>query len=156
VWPADWMFVDWSRFGGALVGVLWAYHGWMNIAPVAEEVRDPRRNIPLSLLVGTLTVMAVYVTANLAYYLVVPVPVMTARDAPPAAALFGLRLFGPIGMMIASGAIMISVFGSLNGNLLVGPRLLFAMGRDGLAPQVLSRLHARWHTPAWATGVFAW
>ncbi len=155
VWPADWLRVDWSRFGGALVGVLWAYHGWMNIAPVAEEVRDPRRNIPLSLLVGTLTVMAVYVAANFAYYLVVPVPVMTVRDAPPAAALFGLRLFGPLGMMIASGAIMTSVFGSLNGNLLVGPRLLFAMGRDGLAPQLLSRLHARWHTPAWATGIFA-
>src|SRR5207249_2848728 len=54
LWPADWLAVDWSRFGAALVAVLWAYHGWMNIAPVAEEVRNPSRNIPLALLCGTL------------------------------------------------------------------------------------------------------
>jgi len=154
VWPAEWRSVNWSSFGGALVGVLWAYHGWMNIAPVAEEVREPRRNIPLALLVGTLTVMALYVSANFAYYLVVPGATMPFLTRPVAAE-FGLRLFGRIGLLITSAAIMTSVFGSLNGNLLVGPRLLFAMGRDGLAPKLLSRLHSRWDTPAWATAVFA-
>ena len=50
IWPADWGAVNWVAFGGALVGVFWAYHGWMNIAPVAEEVKNPQRNIPLALL----------------------------------------------------------------------------------------------------------
>jgi APA family basic amino acid/polyamine antiporter len=154
VWPADWRSINWSAFGGALVGVLWAYHGWMNIAPVAEEVREPRRNIPLALLVGTLTVMILYVSANFAYHLVVPGAAMPSLGRPVAAE-FGLHLFGRMGLLITSAAIMTSVFGSLNGNLLVGPRLLFAMGRDGLAPQALSRLHSRWHTPTVATAVFA-
>src|SRR5262245_16229615 len=56
VWPdlglQDWAAADWSAFGGALVAVFWAYHGWMNVAPVAEEVQNPRRNIPLALVVG--------------------------------------------------------------------------------------------------------
>lgn len=154
VWPADWMQFNWSNFGGALAAVLWAYHGWMNIAPVAEEVREPRRNIPLSLLVGTLGVMALYVSANFAYYLAVPSVQMPSLPRPVAAE-FGLRLLGPIGVMLISAAIMTSVFGSLNGNLLVGPRLLFAMGRDRLAPPFLSRLHPRWRTPAWAIAVLA-
>jgi amino acid transporter len=155
VWPADWFHFNWSNFGGALAAVLWAYHGWMNIAPVAEEVREPRRNIPLSLLVGTLTVMALYVSANFAYYLVVSSADMVRLSDRPVAAEFGLRLLGPVGLMLISGAIMTSVFGSLNGNLLVGPRLLFAMGRDGLAPEFLSRLHSRWRTPAWAIAILA-
>jgi basic amino acid/polyamine antiporter, APA family len=71
------------------------------------------------------------------------------------AAEFGMRLLGPIGLLLISAAIMTSVFGSLNGNLLVGPRLLFAMGRDRLAPQFLSTLHPRWRTPAWAIAVLA-
>lgn len=154
VWPSDWGAVDWSKFGGALVACLWAYHGWMNIAPVAEEVRNPHRNIPLALLVGSLTVMAVYVSANFAYYLVVPSAQMPLLPRPVAAE-FGLRLLGSIGLLLASTAIMISVFGSLNGNLLVGPRLLFAMGRDGMAPRFLSGLHSRWNTPAWAITILA-
>jgi APA family basic amino acid/polyamine antiporter len=153
LWPTDWFSVDWSKFGLALVGVLWAYHGWMNIVPVAEEVRNPSRNIPLALLVGSLTVMVLYVSANFAYYLVVSRNEMILLGDRPVAAEFGLRLLGSGGLLLTSAAIMISVFGSLNGNLLVGPRLLYAMGRDGLAPEFLSRLHPRWRTPAWAEAV---
>ena len=64
--------MNWSLFGAALVGVLWAYHGWMNIAPVAEEVKNPQRNIPLALLVGVLLLIALYCGVNVAYYLVIP------------------------------------------------------------------------------------
>jgi amino acid transporter len=150
VWPEDPLAVNWSLFGGAMVGVLWAYHGWMNIGPVAEEVRNPGRNIPLSLIAGTLTVMALYLSANLAYYLVVPRPEIVGARTTPVATVFGQRLLGPTGVMLASAAVMTSVFGSLNGNLLVGPRLLFAMGRDDLAPHALARLHPRYQTPALA------
>lgn len=155
VWPTDWRSVSLSNFGGALVAVFWAYHGWMNIAPVAEEVQNPRRNIPLALLVGTMTIMVVYVSANFAYYLVMPGSVMTGLVDRPVAAEFGLRLLGPIGLMLVSAAIMTSVFGALNGNMLVGPRLLFAMGRDRLAPSFLGDLHARWRTPTAAIAILA-
>ena len=158
VWPADWSGVNWSKFGSALVGILWAYHGWMNLAPMAEEVKEPNRNLPLSFLMGTLAVIVLYLSVNVAYHLVVPRADMAdvkIGGASPVATLFASRLLGPIGLLLASAAIMISVFGSLNGNLLVGPRLLFAMGKDGLAPSALCQLHSRYGTPALAEAVLA-
>jgi amino acid transporter len=155
VWPSDWGTVNWSLFGGALIGVFWAYHGWMNIAPVAEEVQQPQRNIPLALFCGIFTIIALYVSANVAYYLVLPRQEIVALGGRTVAAEFALRLLGSAGLLAASAAVMISVFGALNGNLLVGPRLLFAMGRDGLAPSVLARLHPRYQTPAVAQLVLA-
>jgi amino acid transporter len=155
VWPADWSAVNWVAFGGALVGVFWAYHGWMNIAPVAEEVKNPKRNIPLALLTGVFVIIALYVSVNLAYYLIIPSQEIAALKDRTVAGEFAVRVLGPAGLLVASAAIMTSVFGSLNGNLLVGPRLLFAMGQDGLAPRGLSRLHPRYATPAAATAVLA-
>lgn len=153
-WPADWSPAFWSHFGAALVGVLWAYHGWMNIAPVAEEVREPGRNLPIALVGGVLAVIVLYVAVNLAYFLLIPQAEMTHLGSRPVASEFALRLLGPASMAVASAAIMISVFGSLNGNLLVGPRLLFAMGRDGLAPRALCSLRP-FGTPALAELVLA-
>jgi basic amino acid/polyamine antiporter, APA family len=152
VWPGDGSTFRWSGFGAALVGVLWAYHGWMNIAPMAEEVRNPGRNIPVSFIAGTSTVMVLYLSANLAYYLVVPrSEILTDGRNTPVAALFAQHMLGNAGLMVAAAAVMISVFGALNGNLLVGPRLLFAMGQDRLAPLALARVHPRFHTPVAAT-----
>lgn len=153
-WPTDWSASFWSHFGAALVGVLWAYHGWMNVAPVAEEVRDPGRNLPIALVVGVLAVIGLYLAVNLAYALLIPQVEMTQLGDRPVAAEFAARLLGPAGLVAASAAIMISVFGSLNGNLLVGPRLLFAMGRDGLAPRALCSLKP-FGTPALAELVLA-
>ena len=158
VWPADWSAFNWSSFGSALVGILWAYHGWMNLAPVAEEVKEPSRNLPLAFLMGTMAVMILYVSVNVAYALVVPHADMASLEIGgkiPVATLFAKSLLGPIGLLLASAAIMISVFGGLNGNLLVGPRLLFAMGRDRLAPHALCQLHPRYGTPAIAMLVLA-
>lgn len=153
-WPADWSSVKWSGFGAAMVGVIWAYHGWMNIGPIAEEVKQPQRNIPLSLILGVGIVIALYVGANLGYYLIVPrSEILQFGKDTPVATLFSRKLLGAAGGAIASAAIMISVFGALNGNILVGPRLLFAMGEDGLAPRWLHGLHARYQTPAGATVV---
>ncbi|HKA08737.1 MAG TPA: amino acid permease [Gemmataceae bacterium] len=155
LWPADWSAVNWVAFGGALVGVFWAYHGWMNIAPVAEEVKNPKRNIPLALLTGVFIVIALYVSVNLAYYLIIPGQEIAALKDRTVAGEFAVRILGKTGLLVASAAIMTSVFGSLNGNLLVGPRLLFAMGQDGLAPRWLSRLHPKYETPAAAIAVLA-
>lgn len=155
IWPRDWGAVNWVAFGGALVGVFWAYHGWMNIAPVAEEVKNPQRNIPLALLSGVGILILLYLSVNLAYYLLIPGSEIAGLKNRTVAGEFSLRLLGSVGLLFASTAIMISVFGSLNGNLLVGPRLLFAMGQDGLAPRALSRLHPHYETPALAELVLA-
>jgi amino acid transporter len=158
VWPDDWSAVPISGLGAAFVGVLWAYHGWMNIAPVAEEVRRPQRNLPLSLLVGVAIVVFLYLGANVAYYSILATDEMaplSKEGSPPVVTVMFLRLLGPIGTMLASAAVMCSVFGALNGNLLVGPRLLYAMGEDRLAPEVLRTVHARYRTPAVAIWVMA-
>jgi amino acid transporter len=96
-----------------------------------------------------------YCGANLAYYLVIPRDVMKELRNTTVATEFCLRLLGPVGSLLASAIVMTSVFGSLNGNLLVGPRLLFAMGKDRLAPAALQRLHPSFGTPALAIGVLA-
>jgi amino acid transporter len=160
-WPAGWGGVNWTKFGVALIGVLWAYHGWMAVAPVAGEVKHPQRNIPLGLLGGVLLLIGLYCGANLAYDLVLPRAEIVAKNgagelsSTPIATQFCSALLGPVGVVVASAIIMTSVFGALNGNLLVGPRLLFAMGDDRLAPAKLAAVHPRYQTPFVATIVLA-
>ncbi len=155
VWPTSLEFGKLSKFAAAMVGVYWAYHGWMNIAPIAEEIKEPQRNIPRALIVGVLILIALYVGANIAYYLVIPQPEMKMLKDTPVATEFSLRLLGPVGGIVTALAIATSVFGALNGNILVGPRLLYAMAEDGLAPRALSRLHPTYRTPALATFVLS-
>jgi APA family basic amino acid/polyamine antiporter len=161
LWPANWGTVNWSGFLVALVGVLWAYHGWMNIAPIAEEVKEPHRNIPLALFLGVFLLIVLYCGANFAYYLVVPHADIIAKTPDgklsdtPIATEFCQALLGPVGAIVASVIIMTSVFGALNGNLLVGPRLLYAMAHDRLAPVGLAAVHPRYQTPLRATVVLA-
>jgi amino acid transporter len=153
--PAAPLNLTLASFLTALLGPLWAYHGWMNIAPVAEEVRNPNRNLPLALIGGTLIVMFLYLGANLAYHLVLTPAEMAQMKDTPVATGFSVRLLGPVGVLVMSAAVMASVFGALNGNLLVGPRLLYAMGEDGLAPRALGAVHPRYRTPALAILVMA-
>jgi amino acid transporter len=157
VWPAGRPGVTtWAAYGTAMVAVLWAYNGWMNLGPVAEEVKDPQRNIPRSLLLAVLILIGLYVGAQVAYYLVMPREEVAAVPGDTAVAtVFCAKLLGPVGVVLASAILMTSAFGALNGNLLVGPRLLFAMGRDRLVPQSFERLHPRYGTPALAIAVMA-
>ena len=104
---------------------------------------------------GTLVVMFLYLGANLAYHLVLDPREMAGMTDTSVATGFSVRLLGPIGGVIMSVAVMFSTFGALNGNLLVGPRLLYAMGEDGLAPRALGAVHPGYRTPALAILVFA-
>ena len=156
IWPTRaWTSEELGKFGAALVGVLLAYHGWMNIGPIAEEVRRPQRNIPLALLGGVTLLIVIYLGANVSYYLVIPRPEMVEVRTTAVSTEFALRLLGPVGAILGSAALMLSVFGSLNGNLLVGPRLLFAMARDRLAPESLAHVTAETRTPVIATAVLS-
>ena len=146
---------SWLGFASALIAVQWAYHGWTNLGPVGEEIRNPQRNVPLALLGGIGILIFVYCSANVAYGLVLTQPEMANLKGTSVAAEFARRLLGPTGGALIAGAIAVSTFGALNGNLLVGPRLLYAMGADGLAPRALAEVHPRYKTPAVATVVLA-
>jgi amino acid transporter len=142
-------------FGLAVLGVLWAYHGWMNIGPVAEELREPQRNVPRCLFMGIGIVIIAYLSANVAYYVVLPQTEMAdARQTQVVAIRFAQRLFEPWGDSARtfagcaiSAAIMISVLGAANANIIIGSRTYFALGRDGLFPSALGQVHPRSHTP---------
>jgi basic amino acid/polyamine antiporter, APA family len=141
--------------GIAIIGIQWAYHGWMNIGPIAEEVKRPQRNLPLAVIGGVGIVIVLYLGANFAFHLVIPQVEMQTITERPVASVFCERLLGPVGVAFASGAIMFSTFGALNGNLLAGPRILFAMGQDNLVPKIVGSIHAHYHTPAYAIGAEA-
>lgn len=156
-------------FGAAVLGVLWAYHGWMNLGPMAEELRDPQRNIPRALLIGVGIVMFCYLAANFAYAVILPLQVMAdITRVNIVAESFAQEVFrgwGPAAMAWAgsavSAAIMVSTLGALNSQLLAGPRTYFAMGRDGLWPAFFGQVHATFRTPmlsiilvgVWAIGL---
>ncbi len=134
-----------KAFGLAMVAVFWPYDGWINIGPVAEEVRNPQRNVPLGLGLGVLIVTFVYVGANVGYHLCLPIEV--TRESKTIAADVFETFFGKWGVVLASAGVMISMFGALNSNLLAGPRIYFAMARDGLFPKAMRQIHSRFKTP---------
>lgn len=148
-----------SRFGLALVAALWAYEGWHFVTFSAGEIRRPERNVPLSLAAGTATVVALYLITNLAYLHVFTVPRIASSERV-AAEVAGASA-GPLGASLISAAILISIFGAVNGTLLTGPRVYYAMARDRLFFSTAARLHPRFQTPArailiqglWATAL---
>src|ERR1700716_917701 len=119
-----------GRFGLALVSVLWVYDGWADVSFVGGEVKDPERNLPRVLIYGTLIIIALYLLANLAYLSVLPVEQI--RQSRLVAADVADKLIGPAGVAFVSVAVMISTFGTLNGSVMTGSRVLFAMAADGL------------------------
>jgi APA family basic amino acid/polyamine antiporter len=133
-------------FGVALIPILFAYGGWQNANYVAEEMRDPRRHLPRSLIIGTLVVVVVYLLANVAYVRTLGLEGLAATETPAAAAAG--RWFGAAGDRLIAGAIAISTFGFLNLAILAPTRVYFAMARDGAFVPALARLHPRFQTPA--------
>jgi len=146
-----------SAAGGALgmliavcvgqVGSLFSSDAWNNITFTAGEVRDPRRNIPLSLLFGTALVITLYVLANVAYLCVLPLDkIQHAPDDRVGTAAMEV-MFGGAGAGIMAVAIMISTFGCCNGLILAGARVYYAMAQDGLFFKATARLNSK-HVPA--------
>lgn len=134
-----------SAFGLALVSVLWAYDGWGDLTKVSGEVKDPQRNLPRALVVGTLAIVAIYVLANIAYLAVLPVEEI--RRAPLVAANVAEVLVGPIGVTLVSLTVLLSTFGSVNGSLLTGGRIFFAMAESKLFFKGVAKVHPTYKTP---------
>jgi APA family basic amino acid/polyamine antiporter len=131
--------------GAALVPILFSYGGWQNANYVAEEIDNPTRNLPLSLIAGTIAVVVIYLTVNVVYIRTLGL-LDLAGTTTPAADVAG-RVFGGTGDAFISAAIAISAFGFLNLAILAPTRVYYAMAADGAFVPALARLHPRFRTP---------
>ncbi len=134
-----------ATFGVAMVAALWAYDGWNNGTFTAEEVKNPERTLPLALILGTSAVIVIYLALNLLYYHVLPLE--TVARSPRVAGDAAVRIFGHAGAHFVTLAIIITMWGSVNGMVLAGARVYYAMARDGLFFRWCGAVHPRYHTP---------
>ena len=132
--------------GRAMASVIFTYDGWIAVSMIAGEVIAPERLMKRIIIAGMLTIVTLYIGANLAYFYMMPVGVM-AQQKEAIARTVMTSIAGPIGGTLILLAIMTSVFGALNGGFLAKPRVAYAMARDGLIFSFLGKAHARWATP---------
>jgi APA family basic amino acid/polyamine antiporter len=132
----------------AMSKALFAYDAWQSITFAAEEVKDPERTLPRALIAGTLGVTVVYCAAVAVYLYMVPIGEMYAVQDNRIAAEAASRALGPAGAAFIAVAILISTFGCVNGLTLAGPRVVYAMARDGLFFKRMAEIHTRYRTPA--------
>ncbi len=135
-------------FGLALSPVLFSYLGWNAPVFVASEIRDPARNVPRSLFVGLAFVIAIYLAVNALY--LYAAPVATLSGAANAGELAAAVIVGPRGGGFVAAFVLISILGTLNATILVGPRIVYAMALDSLFLRVADRVHADYATPTGA------
>ena len=135
-----------AGFFAALVAALWAYDGWNNVSMVASEVHHPQRNLPRALILGTLAVIVIYLLANLTYFYVLPAAGVAANNRVAAETM--RQILGAGGANAVSIAAMISIFAALNGSILSGSRVPFAMARDRLFFRRVAFVHPQHRTPS--------
>jgi len=135
-----------TGFFAALVAALWAYDGWNNVGMVASEIREPQRNLPRALIGGTFCVICIYLAANAAYFHVLSAPQVAGSQRVAAEAM--RRVLGGAGADVVAIAAMISIFAALNGSILAGSRVPYAMARDGLFFRAVARVHPVHRTPS--------
>ncbi len=130
----------------AMVAMLWAYEGWNNITFTAGEIKNPQRNLPLSLILGMAAITLIYVGMNVVYLYAMPIGDMlaTPRIGETAAGV----LFGPLGSRLMALAVLISVFGCISATVISGPRVFYAMAKDDLFFKRIADVHPRYRTPA--------
>ncbi|WP_195938631.1 APC family permease [Romboutsia sp. 1001713B170131_170501_G6] len=118
--------------GQLLIAVLFAYDGWINVGALAGEMKNPGKDLPRAIVGGLAVVMGVYVIINLAYLWVLPASELANYSAPAAAV--AEAMFGPMGGKLITIGILISVFGTLNGYLLTGPRVMYTLAEQKTLP----------------------
>lgn len=134
----------------AVASVIWTYDGWIAVSMIAGEVIAPERLMQRIIIAGMLTIATLYVGANLAYLYMMPIGILSQqKEAVARTAMESIA--GPAGGTAIMLAIILSVFGALNGNCLARPRVAFAMARDGLTFSFLGKVHPRFATPWVAT-----
>ncbi|APH18842.1 APC family permease [Clostridium botulinum] len=136
-----------SGFGAALLGTLWAYDGWISVGNMAGELKNPKKDLPRSIIIGLGTTIVVYVLINLALINIMPMSAIIASEKPASDA--AVVLLGSTGAKIISAGILISIFGALNGYLMTGVRIPLAMSQDRSIPfsKYFSKVHQKSGTP---------
>ena len=142
-----------AGFMAALVAALWAYDGWNDLNMVAGEIREPERNIPIALIAGVAVVGALYMLVNAAVQFVLPAGAIAASPRPASDAI-GL-VWGTLGASLVSAAMAVSMLVTLNGTIMSGARVPFAVARDRYFFSALAEVHPRFHTPSVAIVVQA-
>jgi APA family basic amino acid/polyamine antiporter len=144
-WPETFPSGYSSAFGLAMISALWAYDGWIDVSLNAAEFKNPGRNVPFSLFIGTVIVITLYISANLAFASVIPPESMVG--ASRIAADVAAQVLGPVGATLVVFGIMCSMFGTTNGMLLTGPRSIYAAGADGSMAKSFGKIHPKFKTP---------
>jgi basic amino acid/polyamine antiporter, APA family len=135
-----------TGFFAALVAALWAYDGWNDLNMVAGEIRNPQRNVPLSLIWGVATVGALYILVNAAVQYVLPAAAVAASERPASDAV--AMVLGRAGASLVSAGMAVSMLVTLNGTIMSGARVPFAMARDGYFFRAMAEVHPRFRTPS--------
>jgi len=143
--PVAWSPTTWAGFGLALVSVMWAYDGWADLTFISGEVKDPSRTLPRAIIGGVLAIVVIYVAVNAAYLYVLTVPEMVGSKL--VAADTATKVFGAFGASVVAAMVMVSAFGALNGSMMTGPRIFFAMADDGNFFQPIAAVHRKYQTP---------
>jgi len=134
----------------ASLGAFWGYDGWNNIAFIGEEIKNPKRNLPLALGLGTLGVMAVYVLINFVFLYVMPIDFFIQLNETPnkiAAVEVAGQLSGTVGMALVASLILVTTMNSTNSSILMSARMLYAMARDKTFFKQAASVHPTYNTP---------
>lgn len=152
--PADGSSVGFSSMIGmiafATVATLWAYEGWTNLNTVAEEMKNPKRNLPIAIIITIAAITAIYTLFNFAIYKVIPhneIVTMINNDNYYLGTEVAKRIFGNVGGTIVLTGMIISMFGSLNGMILTFPRTYYAMAKEGHFFKSYGNIHPKYKVP---------
>jgi amino acid transporter len=137
-----------SLLGTALISIMWTYDGWADLSFMGGEVKDPGRTLPLALIFGTASIVVVYLLLNFAYIYLVPLPDMAKSPLIAATAADRITVFAGAGGAVISGVVMVSCLGALNGSMMTGPRVFFAMADRGLFFRSIARVSPRYQSPS--------
>ena len=135
-----------AGFMAALVAALWAYDGWNDLNMVSGEIRDPERSIPIALIAGVATVGILYMLVNAAVQYVLPASMVATSQRPASDAT--AAVLGTMGAGIVSAGMAISMLVAMNGTIMSGARIPFAVARDRYFFSALAEVHPRFHTPS--------
>jgi APA family basic amino acid/polyamine antiporter len=137
-----------TGFGAAMLGALWGYDGWNNLALVAGEVKEPHKNIPLALVGGTIVIILLYVFANLAYfYVLTPTEIASVSSKSSVAIEVAQKFLGPSVVSLMAIGLMASSIGTLHTSILTGARVPYAMAQDKMFFQNLAKLSSTTRVP---------
>ncbi|MCP4603922.1 MAG: amino acid permease [Proteobacteria bacterium] len=139
--------------GSAMIAVFFTYSGWFAAAYVGSEVDRPGRNVPLALIIGTLIVTVFYTGVNAVYLYALPLSEMKLASETNVAQMAATQLFGPSVAAAISIAIILAIASCINGTVLTGARICYAMGEDGVFWSRLKTVHPKFHTPHVAVAV---